>query len=222
MVRWNRDKAFGFIRSPETPADIFFHRRDYEVNAEPIEGSEVAFDEIHVGGKGPRGLKVEPLRNTFQQARSLPEDPKSVILPRGNVSDRSEPPHQTRREMQLFWASMGLMGLWLALWITGIALGRFPSLPVFSGLLIINIATFFLYFRDKEAAKTGGWRISENQLHSLALLGGWPGAWFGQQVLRHKSSKISFRIAYWVTVVLHFAGLLAWLIWPAFQKTPAL
>jgi uncharacterized membrane protein YsdA (DUF1294 family) len=54
-------------------------------------------------------------------------------------------------------------------------------------------------------------------LHGLALLGGWPGAWFGQQILRHKSSKVSFRIAYWGTVALNVIGLLAWLIWPAIQ-----
>ena len=70
---------------------------------------------------------------------------------------------------------------------------------------------------DKEAAIEGSWRASENQLHGLALLGGWPGAWFAQQILRHKSSKQAFRAVYWATVALNILGLLAWLIWPAFQ-----
>jgi uncharacterized membrane protein YsdA (DUF1294 family) len=113
------------------------------------------------------------------------------------------------------------MAFWVVLWLTAIALGRFPALPVISGLVMLNIVTFYFYFQDKEAAKNGDWRMSENQLHALALLGGWPGAWFGQQILRHKSSKASFQIVYRATVALNLVGLLAWLIWPAFQAAPA-
>lgn len=221
VIRWDKERAFGFIRSPDTVADIFFHRRDYEVNGEPIEGSQVSFNEIHVGGKGPRALTVEPVRNTMVKGQTQTEDPKAIILPRAKVAARSAPPHQTLRKVRLFWASVGLMVLWIVLWLIGIALGRFPALPVISSLVILNIATFYMYLRDKEAAKNGDWRVSENQLHGLALLGGWPGAWFGQQILRHKSSKASFRWVYWATVALHFGGLLGWLIWPAFRATPA-
>jgi uncharacterized membrane protein YsdA (DUF1294 family) len=39
----------------------------------------------------------------------------------------------------------------------------------------------------------------------LGLIGGWPGAIVAQQLLRHKTSKRSFRIAFWVTVVLNIA-----------------
>lgn len=220
VIRWDSERGFGFIRSPETVADVFFHIRDYGENRPPSEGMEVTFDEIHVGGKGPRALKVEAVRNTIEQAKSLPEDPIAVILPRSKEAHRTVAPHQSRRELQFFWASMGLMAVWAILWLIGIALGRFPALPVISGLVALNIVTFYLYLRDKEAAKHGDWRISENQLHALALLGAWPGAWFAQQILRHKSSKTAFRIAYWATVALHFAGLLTWLIWPAFRATP--
>jgi uncharacterized membrane protein YsdA (DUF1294 family)/cold shock CspA family protein len=215
VVRWDSERSFGFIRSPDTVADIYFHRRDYEANREPIEGSVVIFDEIHVGGKGPRALKVEPARNTIEEAQSLPVDQRSVILPRSAVADRSTPPRQTQRELRLLGASLGLIALWALMWLTGIALGRLPALPVISGLVVLNIATFFIYLLDKEAAKNGGRRFSENQLHLLALLGGWPGAWCGQKILRHKSSKRSFQIVYWASVALNLLGLLAWLIWPA-------
>ena len=35
----------------------------------------------------------------------------------------------------------------------------------------------------------------------LGVLGGWPGALMAQQVLRHKSNKASFQVAFWVSVV---------------------
>ncbi len=216
IIRWDNERAFGFIRSPDTAADIFFHVRDYGENRHPIEGMAVTFDEIHVGGKGPRALKVEPERNSIKKSKSLAEDPNAVILPRSASAARSAPPHHTERERRLVWATMGLMGFWLLLWLTGMVLGRFPAIPVITSLVILNLVTFYLYMRDKNAAENGDWRISEKQLHILALLGGWPGAWFAQKTFRHKTSKPSFQWAYWATVALHLLGLMAWLIWPVF------
>ncbi|MET0656988.1 MAG: DUF1294 domain-containing protein [Steroidobacteraceae bacterium] len=39
-------------------------------------------------------------------------------------------------------------------------------------------------------------------------IGGWPGAWIAQQTLRHKSSKLSFQIEFWLCVVANLAVLL--------------
>jgi uncharacterized membrane protein YsdA (DUF1294 family)/cold shock CspA family protein len=216
VIRWDSGRAFGFIRSPDTVADVFFHIRDYSENRHPTEGMVVSFDEIQIGRKGPRALKVEPARIRTQEAKSLRKDPHAVILPRAKVA---APPHQMQRQTRVFWATMGLMALWLLLWITAMALGRVPAIAALSGLLILNLVTFYTYLRDKNAAENGQWRISEKQLHTLALLGGWPGARFAQRRLNHKSSKKPFQVAYWGTVALHTAGLLAWLVWPAFQAS---
>lgn len=89
---------------------------------------------------------------------------------------------------------------------------RLPVLALLAAPLL-SALTFCFYWRDKYAAQRGAWRTPENTLHALSLLGGWPGAWIAQQVLRHKSRKTSFRLSYWATVVLHWAGLLAWLWW---------
>jgi uncharacterized membrane protein YsdA (DUF1294 family) len=83
-------------------------------------------------------------------------------------------------------------------------------LPVFFAL---NFAAFIAYWVDKWAAGQGGWRIRESTPHSWGLAGGWPGGWFAQQVLRHKSSKQSFREVYWATVILNCAALAALLWW---------
>jgi heme/copper-type cytochrome/quinol oxidase subunit 3 len=44
----------------------------------------------------------------------------------------------------------------------------------------------------------------------LSLVGGWPGALVAQQKLRHKSQKQSFRIVFWITVLLNCAAF-SWL-----------
>ena len=46
-------------------------------------------------------------------------------------------------------------------------------------------------------------------MHLLALAGGWPGALAAQRLLRHKSSKRSFQLTFWATVVVN-GGALAW------------
>ena len=61
VVRWDASRAFGFIRSPDTSADVFFHVRDYRGSTPPREGLAVVYEEIHVGGKGPRAMAVLPL-----------------------------------------------------------------------------------------------------------------------------------------------------------------
>lgn len=87
-----------------------------------------------------------------------------------------------------------------------VALGILPR-HVLWLYLGMSMLTFAFYFFDKSAAQKGGQRTSENTLHTLALLGGWPGALFAQQLLRHKSSKQSFRSVFWFTLLLNVATL---------------
>jgi uncharacterized membrane protein YsdA (DUF1294 family) len=84
---------------------------------------------------------------------------------------------------------------------------------------MLNLATFFVYWLDKYAAQQNRWRTAENTLHLFSLLGGWPGAWFAQQLLRHKSSKASFRATYWASVAVHFIALAIWMGRETLQKT---
>jgi uncharacterized membrane protein YsdA (DUF1294 family) len=76
----------------------------------------------------------------------------------------------------------------------------------------MSLITFIVYGFDKWKAKRGQWRVKENTLHLLSLLGGWPGAGLAQQFLRHKSSKKPFRIMYWVTVVANISIVILWLL----------
>lgn len=69
--------------------------------------------------------------------------------------------------------------------------------------LLASLVTFCAYAWDKQAARQGTWRIPEKTLHMLDLACGWPGGLLAQRVLRHKTRKVSFQVAFWVTVLLN-------------------
>jgi uncharacterized membrane protein YsdA (DUF1294 family) len=75
---------------------------------------------------------------------------------------------------------------------------------------VMSTVAFLTYWIDKRRARRGQWRIPEGTLHLMELLGGWPGAWIAQRALRHKSSKRTFRIVFWLIVAAHAAGWLWW------------
>jgi len=84
--------------------------------------------------------------------------------------------------------------------------GRLP--PAVFGLYGLSSSlTLIAYAMDKSAARRNGWRIRENTLHLLALIGGWPGALVAQNRLRHKSAKKPFLTIFWLSVLLNCIAL---------------
>ena len=65
---------------------------------------------------------------------------------------------------------------------------------------------------DKRAARRGRRRIPEQWLHSLELLGGWPGSFIVQQRFRHKNRKLSYQRTFWLIVAVHICvwGVYIW------------
>ena len=61
-------------------------------------------------------------------------------------------------------------------------------------LLTVNAAAFLLMLIDKEKAKKRKYRIPEDTLMGIAMLGGSLGAWFGMQVFRHKTKHRKFTL----------------------------
>ena len=76
--------------------------------------------------------------------------------------------------------------------------------------VFVSLVTYGIYAKDKSAAENGSWRVSETTLHTLSLLGGWPGARIAQLAIRHKTAKTGFQLAFWITVAVNCAAL-AWL-----------
>ena len=73
--------------------------------------------------------------------------------------------------------------------------------------------SFALYAVDKAAAIDKRDRIPESMLLWLGFVGGWPGAIVAQQVLRHKTAKLTFRIRFWLSVAANVA-LFVWFALP--------
>lgn len=69
--------------------------------------------------------------------------------------------------------------------------------------LLLNVVTFCLFWWDKDAARNGGWRVSEASLLQFALLGGSLGAVAAQRLLRHKTRKEPFRTYLMSILILH-------------------
>ena len=83
------------------------------------------------------------------------------------------------------------------------------ALPRFDGGLlwgsiytaVISGITYLAYGWDKQQARENLWRMPEAKLHVMELLGGWPGAFLAQRRLRHKCSKVSYQVVFWLIVL---------------------
>ena len=212
IARWNAERGFGFIATPAGEQNIFFHVRDFR-GGEPAEGLAVRFEQIEVGGKGPRAMAVQPLARAAAPSPAGPARTadRAANPQRRNGRAPSSAPRGLDGQPALFAiALLAWLGLLAAISLRGAWPWDLPA--VLAGLLLLNIATFFSYALDKTAAAQGRWRTPESTLHALAAAGGWPAAWLAQRALRHKSRKREFLAVYVLTVGLHLGalGLLLW------------
>lgn len=95
-------------------------------------------------------------------------------------------------------------------------LGAFSEFwPLWIGWAALSVVTYLVLASDKRRAQTGQGRIPEATLHTLSLLGGWPGALLAQSRHRHKTAKLGFQLIFWLTVAAHqFAAIDYLLGWP--------
>lgn len=182
---WNDDRGFGFVAPTHGDQEIFFHIKAFKGRGtRPEVGQPVTF-EIELNPKGKRRAKaVEPLRT-----------------PR--------PAAARNRGGSAQWGTVTWFAIpaFLVVYLATDLAWRVPSwvAAVYAGA---SVLAFMIYAVDKSAAVADSWRVSESTLLAVGLVGGWPGAIVAQQVLRHKSSKASFRSAFWGSVVLNIAAFL--------------
>jgi len=184
LKSWSDERGFGFLEPLQGSEDIFVHIKAFRgLIGRPQVGQAMSF-EVEVGPEGKKRAKhVEPIRPGHT---SRPK-PRKSPLQRGT-------------------ATLIAIPLFLVLYIVVSVLWH-PPVFIAAVYLGASLITYFVYDRDKAAARQNTWRTPENTLHFLALAGGWPGALLAQQYIRHKSTKLEFRIVFWGTVILNVVGL---------------
>ncbi|GAB3094295.1 DUF1294 domain-containing protein [Aestuariicella hydrocarbonica] len=185
VTQWHPDKGFGFIHQDNGHGKIFFHRSDI-LNRPAFEGI---------------GQSVVFKTATDRQGRPCAVQ---VRIP-GVKATKATSPKNPSGALSLLLASAFLLVL------AGAHLQQRLPVEILLFYVSISLVTFIAYLRDKLAAQKNQWRIQESSLHLFALIGGWPGAAFAQQILRHKSRKTAFRFTFWVTVILNSSALF-WLL----------
>ncbi|MGB5290520.1 MAG: cold shock and DUF1294 domain-containing protein [Lysobacterales bacterium] len=165
ITYWNEEKGYGLITPASNAKQVFVHIRAFKNRHLPPELNQVVLYSL----------------STDKQGR-----PCAV-----KVSRVSEIP---------YGSSKSITRLFLILMATGFIAVVGWSVPIYNmpiKILYLYLAasgfTFLVYAKDKWAARRGRWRTKESTLHTLALIGGWPGAVIAQQLLRHKSRKDAFQ-----------------------------
>ncbi len=190
ITRWNDDKGFGFIT--------------------PIGGGEPLF--LHISAfadrqRRPKGNEIV----SYEAGRDEQGRPRATA-----AAFPGQRPPKVSRQGPGHWPLI-LAGSFLLLVVGSVVTRRLPF-AILALYLIASVVAFLAYAFDKSAAQRQRWRTKESTLHLFALLGGWPGALAAQRLLRHKSSKTSFQLAFWMTVAMNCSAF-GWLFSPTGART---
>ena len=94
---------------------------------------------------------------------------------------------EPRNRPTLIGSLVAAVATFAALWWLGLS-------PLLAWIAGWTLPAFAMYGIDKRQARQGGWRVPESILHSLALVGGFIGAWAGRAVFRHKTRNRMFHV----------------------------
>ncbi|MDZ7958262.1 MAG: DUF1294 domain-containing protein [Aulosira sp. DedQUE10] len=201
LIRWKDNRGFGFIQPSDGSEEVFIHITAFkDVNRRPQVG-----DFIHYQLTVDKNGKVSACNASIKGVTSTP-------IPQSSSSSAAK---KSKTKPVMKFSSLALKTLLLSL-IPG--LGSIHLALTTSNLIplilypVMSLITFALYADDKSRAKQGRRRVPENTLHLCELTGGWLGGFVAQQTLRHKSSKVSYQVVFWVIAILHIGFWLYWLL----------
>jgi len=189
LTNWDDHKGFGFVTPDQGGLRAFVHIRAFSYRPRrPREGDVITYQLAWDSQGRPRAENV-------------------LFKERPGAEAQVEPKPHGLFAASLFAASF------IASVLTLTMLGRLHWLiPL--GYLAASLLTFCAYALDKSAAMNRRWRWSEETLHNLSLIGGWPGALVAQRLFHHKSKKVRFQVTFWFIVVAHIAAVAALAIAP--------
>lgn len=187
ITTWKDEQGFGFITPNLGGPEVFAHIKSFaKQQRRPEAGQIVTYEQVRDGRGRLQATRIDFVGSSQKTRATQANGPSRLPL--------------------------AIAGIFLAFVAASTLTGKLP-LAVLGLYVGASLAAFIAYAADKAAARNDRWRTKENTLHLLALVGGWPGALVAQNRLRHKSSKTSFLIAFWTTVLLNCA-LLGWWLSP--------
>lgn len=180
LKTWNDERGFGFIQPTQGGQELFVHIKSFPA------------------GSGRPALNLK-LTFEVEQTAEGKKRAKNVLLVRPiGAAARAKSKSVARWEKASVFALVFFALLYLA-----VTLAWGTSVLLAVGYVSMSLVCGLFYAHDKAAAQADEWRVSEGALLMLGLAGGWPGAIVAQQILRHKTSKVPFRVAFWLTVLVN-------------------
>ena len=179
ITTWKDEQGFGFITPNGGGKQVYLHIKAFTSYRNRPKGDELVTYQLITDTKG--------------------RDAASEVLYVNNRKQKSLSLDQSMIPVYLTLAFLSILCI-------AVAVNRLSPIV----LLIYattSLVTFIFYWLDKRAAKNNTQRTPEITLQSLSLIGGWPGALLAQRIFRHKTSKKSFQVVFWIQVLLNIAGL---------------
>lgn len=198
IANFDNERKFGFIQFDNKNRQIFFHVSRFKAGRNPNIGEQVLFDI----GQDKQG---RPVAINIQEAQFVAQKQQERKQKQQAYKAYQERQEQKHGQLNLLCgvSVVYLLILAIVLLMSGL------SLKLLGVYFIMGIVSFFIYYQDKIKAQNNEWRIPENTLHTIDVLGGWIGATFAHKLLNHKATKADFRVVFYITVALNIIGFLA-------------
>lgn len=189
LIEWHDDKGYGFIQPLQDQSvdkKVFLHIKSFaRKGPRPVEGCLLEYT-LALDSQG----RINAQQVSYVKRGAAPSSgPASRTLLRQPTGSKAISAHWR------VWLVVAYMVFLLAMIMTSQLPGWILLWPV-----VMGVVTYIFYGLDKRAATLGQWRIQEGSLHILSVLGGWCGALYAQQQLRHKTAKTAFQQVFWATV----------------------
>lgn len=189
LNEWNDERGFGFVTSIADESRAFVHVSAFPRELRRPRVLDLLSYEVSLDERGR--LKATDVRYMTQ------------VQHKGAKAVAPVSPRQASGP----WLPISMLGL-VGLMIAAVVVQDTFNKVVLASYSIMSALSLLAYGLDKHAAQAGGYRVSEQTLIMLGLLGGWPGALIAQRVFRHKTAKQSFQTMFWFSVVAN-VGLVA-------------
>ena len=187
VVKFDKKRGFGFIRSKTLSEDTFVHIQNVRDKQVLSVGQQVSFNTRQTD-KGLSALDVIPGKKQTSRLKFFKE--KTLA---------SNP----------FWL-YGIAAFIVTIAITIFLFFQMGWNIIVAYIVSVNLSTLLFYGYDKMIAGRSLLRVPEWILHSLSICGGSPAGLIAQKMFRHKTIKASFQWVYWSIVVVQ-AVILIWL-----------